>query len=105
MVKILNNLIDAYYICLGQLEALPEKQTEATIVQPEKEIVVIPEVKTEPVIGTSINVAAVSPEVKKTAAVDPIEPRVEISLEATRTDSDLVDKPINIASGISDDDM
>ena len=104
-VEILNSLIDDYYVCLGQLEALPKETIKTTVIQPEKEIEVIPEVKSEPIVISPINAATVSPEIEKTITIDPIKPQIELPLGVTKTGSDLINNSVNLISNISEDDM
>ena len=117
-VEVLDNLIDDYYICLGQLEALPAEQAKAEPGQSKEAIKAAPEPAAEPITTAPIDAAAARPAIEKAIAPDCIEPQANIPLEATMTnsglvncdvsltsDAPLVDSQINATPIISEDDM
>ena len=117
-VEVLRNLIDDYYICLGQLEALPVWRMKIELAQPEKETNMAPEANVEPITAAPINAAVARQAIEKAIVPDYIEPQAKIPLEATMTNSDLansnvslvsdaslVDSQISMTPTISEDDM
>ena len=117
-VEVLNNLIDDYYICLGQLEALPAEQAKAGPGQPKEEIMAAQEPAAEPITAAPINAAAARPAIEKAIAPGCAEPQAKIPLEATMTNGDLAngdacltsdapsaDGQIGMAPAVSEDDM
>ena len=117
-IEVLNNLIDDYYICLGQLEALPAEQAKAEPGQSKEAIKAAPEPVAEPITTATINAAAARPAIEKAIAPGCIEPQAKIPLEATMTnsglancdvsltsDASLADSQIDMTPIISEDDM
>ena len=117
-VEVLNNLIDDYYICLGQLEALPGEQAKAEPGQPKEEIKAAPEPAAEPITAAPINATAARPAIEKAISPDCAEPQAKIPLWATATNSNLAngdacltsdapsaDSQIDMAPAVSEDDM
>ena len=117
-VEVLNNLIDDYYICLGQLEALPAEQAKAEPGQSKEEIKAAPEPAAEPITAAPINAAAARPAIEKAISPDCAEPQAKIPLWATATNGDLAngdacltsdapsaDSQIDMAPAVSEDDM
>lgn len=117
-VEVLDNLIDDYYICLGQLEALPAEQAKAEPGQPKEEIKAAPEPAVEPITAAPINTAVARPAIEKATVPGYVEPQMKIPLEATATNSDLAngdvgltsdapsaDSQIGMTPAISEDDM
>lgn len=100
-VKILENLIDDYYICLGQLEALPAEPVKAELGQPEKEIETVPEVGVEPIAVAPTNVTIARPAISKAIAPDLMEPQARVPLEAIMTNSDLANSEVSLVSSAS----
>ena len=99
-VEVLNNLIDDYYICLGQLEALPAEQAKAEPCQPKEEIMAAPEPATEPITAAPINAAAARQAIEKAIAPGCAEPQAKIPLEATMTNGDLASGDVSLVSNI-----
>lgn len=99
-VKVLNNLIDDYYICLGQLEALPAEQAKAEPVQSKEAIKAAPEPAAEPITTATINAAAARPAIGKAIAPGCAEPQAKIPLEATMTNGDLANCDVSLVSNI-----
>ena len=79
-IEVLNNLIDDYYICLGQLEALPGEQAKAEPGQPKEEIKAAPEPAAEPITAAQINAAAARQAIEKAIAPSCAEPQAKIPL-------------------------
>lgn len=112
-VEILRNLIDDYYICLGQLEALPTEQVKADLDQPKKEIETALEIKANQIMAVPISAVAKKPTVTPELAGH----QVEIPLNTINTDYDLVTSApttvdydlasgkVDTKSGVSEDDM
>ena len=92
-VEVLNNLIDDYYICLGQLEALPAEQAKAEPCQPKEEIKATPEPAVEPITA--------APAMEKAIAPGCAEPQAKIPLEATMTNGDLANCDVSLVSDAS----
>ena len=99
-IEVLNNLIDDYYICLGQLEALPGEQAKAEPGQPKEEIKAAPEPAAEPITAAQINAAAARQAIEKAIAPGRVEPQAKIPLEATMTNGDLANCDASLVSNI-----
>ena len=97
-VEVLNNLIDDYYICLGQLEALPAEQAKAEPGQSKEAIKAAPEPAAEPITAAPIDAAAARPAIGKAIAPGCIEPQAKIPLEATMTNGDLANCDVSLTS-------
>lgn len=100
-VEVLNNLIDDYYICLGQLEALPAELAKAEPGQSKEEIKATPEPAAEPITAAPIDAAAARPAIEKSIAPDCIEPQARVPLEAIMTNSDLANSEVSLVSSAS----
>lgn len=99
-VEVLNNLIDDYYICLGQLEALPAEQAKAEPGQSKEAIKAAPEPAAEPITAAPISAAAARPAIEKAIAPDCAEQQAKIPLEATATNGDLANCDVSLVSNI-----
>ena len=99
-VEVLDNLIDDYYICLGQLEALPAEQAKAEHGQPKEKIMAAPEPAAEPITAAPINATAARPAIEKAIAPDCAEQQAKIPLEATMTNGDLANCDVSLVSNI-----
>lgn len=97
-IEVLNNLIDDYYICLGQLEALPAELAKAELGQPKEEIKATPEPAAEPITAAPIDAAAARPAIEKAIAPGCAEPQAKIPLEATMTNGDLANCDVSLTS-------
>ena len=100
-VEVLDNLIDDYYICLGQLEALPGEQAKAEPGQPKEEIKAAPEPAAEPITAAPTNVTIARPAISKAIAPDLMEPQARVPLEAIMTNSDLANSEVSLVSSAS----
>ena len=97
-IEVLNNLIDDYYICLGQLEALPAELAKAELGQPKEEIKATSEPAVEPITAAQIDAAAAHQAIEKAIAPGCVEPQAKIPLEATITNSDLANCDVSLTS-------
>lgn len=100
-VRILENLIDDYYICLGQLEALPAEPVKPEAAQFKKEVKAVPEVNAEPIAVAPANVTIARPAISKAIAPDLMEPQAKVPLEAIMTNSDLANSEVSPVSSAS----